>query len=87
MASSHGEMDFSNCLSFRQRMIAKKAFGENNRNKFRFFNRFFDAIIGISLAQSVHGGEDVRASSLLSRKRTVTNHRRNLVSFVEGIEE
>jgi len=53
MASSHGEMDFSNCLSFRQRMIAKKAFGENNRNKFRFFNRFFDAIIGISLAQSV----------------------------------
>ena len=48
-----GERHFSDCLSFRQRVIAKKAFETSKRKNFSFFNPFFDAIIGISLAESV----------------------------------
>src|SRR5262245_50642936 len=47
----HDERHASGCLSFRQRVIAKKAVEINNRNNFSFFNRSFDAVIGISLAE------------------------------------
>ena len=48
-----GEKYFSGCLSFRQRVVAKKAFETNKENKFSFFNQFFDAVVGILLADSV----------------------------------
>jgi len=48
-----GEKYFSGCLSFRQRVVAKKAIETNKRNNFSFFNQFFDAVVGILLADSV----------------------------------
>jgi hypothetical protein len=66
-----GEMDFSNCLSFRQRVIAKKAFETAKRNNLSFFNRFFDAVVGISLAGSVQP----EAKTFVCRRRSRENSR------------
>jgi hypothetical protein len=91
-----GERHFSDCLSFRQRVIAKKAFETTKRNNFSFFNRFFDAIIGISLAESLENPRRRRSCvafhligrvTLLSRKLTANESSTKSNFFVGGIEE
>ena len=47
------EGQFSDCLSFRQRVVAKKAFEMNKRNNLSFSVDFSTQLFGISLAQSV----------------------------------